>query len=435
MAQADRTPPRPPIRPGPRPLPLHVLIAGTWPNSAAVLPLWRNAWHGSKPNGAASLAPWHPALKGRAEALARDLAAADPEALQAAIGQEIRRRLDAFERGVRTYRHHPYRRDLEMAPTVWRDGTTRLRDYGAIVPADSGGTPLLVVPSLINRAYILDLMEGRSFLRTLAQQGFRPFLVDWDRPGAVERGFDLSAYIAGRLGAALDRVLAIAGRPPVVIGYCMGGLLALALARLRPRDVAGLMLLATPWDFHADRPGLARALGRSVMPWMPLFDRLGELPLDVLQTLFAALDPFQVPRKFCAFARLDPESDKAKAFVALEDWLNDGVPLAVAVARECLGDWYGENTTGRGEWRVAGQVIRPDAITVPTLVVVPEQDRIVPPPSARALAKTIPGAQMLGPAFGHIGMVTSARAPVELWPHLSKWLGRCLASRPVGRLD
>ena len=34
-----------------------------------------------------------------------------------------------------------------------------------------------------------------------------------------------------------------------------------------------------------------------------------------------------------------------------EDWLNDGVPLAAAVARLCLGEWYGGNTTASGSWR------------------------------------------------------------------------------------
>ena len=70
-------------------------------------------------------------------------------------------------------------------PELWREGTTRVLDYGD--PA-RGGVPLLVVPSLINRAYILDLSARSSLLRWLADQGFRPFLVDWGRPGIDERG-------------------------------------------------------------------------------------------------------------------------------------------------------------------------------------------------------------------------------------------------------
>jgi polyhydroxyalkanoate synthase len=417
------------VRLGPRPLELHLATAlMAWMSAASVLPHLRSGSANSNPRCAGATAPiWHATVRERAEALARDLAGVDQAALSAAVGREIRRRMDALERGVRGYRRHPYRRDLPAAPVIWQEGTTRLLDYG-VFAGRKDGAPLLVVPSLINRAYILDLSLDRSLLRALAAAGFRPFLVDWDRPASAERGLDLTGYIAGRLAAALDRVVAEAKRPPAVIGYCMGGLLALALAQLRPHDVAALLLLATPWDFHAEKADLARATARATAPVLPLFERIGEMPVDVLQTLFAGLDPLLVARKFCAFGCLDPSTAKAAEFVALEDWLNDGVPLAAPVARECLLGWYGENTPGRGEWRVAGQAIRPAAIAAPTLVVVPEQDRIVPPASARALARQMPGADMLAPALGHIGMVASARAPADLWPALADWLGTRLAT-------
>src|SRR3546814_13388537 len=80
----------------------------------------------------------------------------------------------------------------------------------------------------------------------------------------------------------------------------------------------------------------------------------GALHVDLLQGLFNAFDPFLVERKFAAFGTLDPDSAKARHFVALEDWLNDGVPLAASVARECLVGWYGRNTPARGAWRIGG---------------------------------------------------------------------------------
>ena len=214
----------------------------------------------------------------------------------------------------------------------------------------------------------------------------------------------------------------------------MGGNLALALALRRAGQIAGLALLATPWDFHAERPESARALAAFAEVLMPGFRQLGAMPLDVLQGLFAGLDPLLAYKKFRRLAAVDPASDEALVFVALEDWLNDGVPLAAAVARECLLGWYGENTPGRGAWQVAGQAIRPQATSVPALVVVPEQDRIVPPLSALALARDLPGATVLKPAFGHIGMVSSSRAPKELWPQVTAWLGARLATGKAGGL-
>ncbi|WP_200344366.1 alpha/beta fold hydrolase, partial [Rhodovibrio sodomensis] len=241
---------------GPRPLPAHLAAAiWTWTSSQIALPAWKSGWLPWKdPAGAAQ--PDTAADSSRAErreSLRREIANADPSRFALALQREATRRHLDLLRGIQAYRAHAYSRALSDPPALWQEGTTRLLDYGQCPEAaDPNGTPLLVVPSLINRAYILDLKPGLSLLRHLAGLGFRPMLVDWDRPGAQERGFSLTDYIAGRLERALDAACAAAGRPLPVIGYCMGGLLALALAERRRRDVTALALLATPWDFHAD---------------------------------------------------------------------------------------------------------------------------------------------------------------------------------------
>lgn len=414
-----------PRRAGPRPLPLHLSTAAmTWLSSAAALPFLKNGSLATDGPELANLAaqPWHRTLRPQVDALLPALAAADPDSLAAAVGREVRRRLDEFERGLTRYRKHPYHRDLTLPRAVWRDGTTALRDYVGIEGAPEDGLPLLVVPSLVNRAYVVDLTSERSLLRFLCRQGFRPFLVDWDRPGARERRFDLGDYIGGRLTAALDKVIERTGRKPAVIGYCMGGNLALGLAQSRAADMAALALLATPWDFHAERADLGQATANALTPWLPMIDALGELPVDMLQSLFFALDPFLGARKFRSFARVDPDSARAREFVALEDWLNDGIPLVAKVARECILGWYGENTPARGEWRLRGRAVKPGAVKLPTLIVIPEQDRIVPPASALALARAMPHATQLKPPLGHIGMVVGSQAREALWQPLSRWL-------------
>jgi polyhydroxyalkanoate synthase len=373
---------------GPRPLPLHLSLAVlAWQSSKAALPLLKNG----------SL-PWTADLAEAASALQQNLAGSAPDAFERAVAREVDRRYHALLGGLQAYRAHPYRRNVSEPPAVWQEGTSRLLDYAPDGGASrSGGagdetrTPVLVVPSLINRAYILDLNEQTSLLRWLASHGFRPFLMDWDRPGAEERGFSLSDYVAGRLERALDHVLAQTGRKPHLIGYCMGGLLALALAVRRSEDLNALALLATPWDFHAEQAAQARLVGASLASLTPLMALRGELPVDVIQGLFASLDPLQVIRKFIAFSSLAPDDPGALQFVAVEDWLNDGVALAAPVARECLGDWYGKNVTAEGGWRIGGEAILPERVALPSLCILPDQDRIVPPASAAALAESLPG--------------------------------------------
>ena len=321
--------------------------------------------------------------------------------------------------GIAAYRRHQWARDLTDPPTVWAEGGSRMLDYR---PAGDGPT-VLVVPSLINRAYVLDLMDGHSMLRFLAAQGARVLLLDWGWPGEVERRFSLTDYVAGRLERAMAAAVGLAGGKIVLAGYCMGGTLAVAAAERRPDLVRALALLATPWDFHAAEPDRARQAA-ACLPWLePLLAFNATLPIDALQTLFTVLDPFGVGDKYRHFASVPPDSAAARRFVALEDWLNDGVPLAAEVARACLGQWYGENAPARGAWRIAGVPVDPTTLRLPAFVAVPGRDRIVPPASALALAAAIPGAVLHRPAAGHIGMVAGSNAEAALWRPLLAWLG------------
>jgi polyhydroxyalkanoate synthase len=358
-------------------------------------------------------------------ALAPALQNADEASLIDALTREGHRRLDRFLEGVLTYRRSAGARAVADQPVIWREGSTLLRDYRR--GSDPAAPRLLVVPSLINRYYILDLEPDSSFLADLARRGYAPFVVDWDAPGPEEQRFDLTRYIAGRLEGALDAVKRESGGPIIVVGYCMGGNLALALALRRQQDVAALACLATPWDFHAEGQTQAQLIGAIGRHLDSVFQALGEMPVDVLQSLFASLDPLSILAKFRRFA--DMEGDPARRFVALEDWLNDGVGLAAPVARECLTQWYGENTTARGEWLIAGKPVRPEQLDLPALAMVPSADRIVPPKSALGLAERLPRCETLTPAAGHIGMMVGSAARAKVWDPLDAWLRRIAASQ------
>ncbi|MGE4277998.1 MAG: alpha/beta fold hydrolase [Magnetospirillum sp.] len=416
QARAPSRPETPESRLGPRPLPLHLLAhVSTLMGSRAALPLWKNG-----------LLPWNPKLAGRAADLKASLDAAGPDGwtlFEQAIAAESLKRHQAVLDGVGQYRAHQHHRHVPEVPVLWRQGTTRLLDYRR---PGSDGPPVLLVPSLINRSYILDLSQRRSLARGLASRGLSPFLVDWDAPGEQERRFTLTDYIAGRLEQVLDVVIAQCGAKPALVGYCMGGDLALALALRRQADVKGLALLATPWNFHAGREAHGKLL-RALSPSLnALVDNVGAMPVDILQALFASLDPGLTAKKFAAFARLKRRSARARDFVALEDWANDGVELAGPVALECLIGWYGDNDTHQGRWKVDGRLVDPTQLQVPTLAVIPERDRIVPPDSAAPLAAAIKGAKTMIVRGGHVGMLLSARAGTEVYTPLARWLKRSL---------
>ena len=409
-------------RRGPRPLSLHLILGASRGMVALMTPLpsepgsssWSGGWPRSK--AAQEGAAQGGAAQAEAARIAASLASlgASPEAFRAAVLRRLLREDAALLRGLAAYRRHPHVRALTEPPVIWREGAARLLDYAT--PGGGTSRPILFIPSLVNRAHVLDLDEGASLLRFLAANGVRPLLLDWGWPGTAERRFTLTDYIAGRLERAL-----LAAPPGVILaGYCMGGLLALAAALRQPDRVAGLALLATPWDFAtgAQAAGIARLLPG----FEPLMAAQGALSVDLLQSLFAMQDPFAIARKFRAFGRLDQASARARRFVALEDWLNDGVPLAAPVAREALGEWYGRNTPARGEWCVAGLPVTPADWRGPAFLAIPARDRIVPPASALPLAAAIPGARVHLAQAGHIGMVAGEGAEAALWRPLLEWV-------------
>jgi polyhydroxyalkanoate synthase len=138
--------------------------------------------------------------------------------------------------------------------------------------------------------------------------------------------------------------------------------------------------------------------------------------MEVLQSGFWKLDPSRTIAKFERFAVLDPASDAARAFVALEDWANAGAPLTYAAGRQIFDDFFAADLPGRGAWQVAGTRADPSALRCPTIEFVSLTDRIVPAASSAMLA----GRRELG--SGHVGMVVGGRAREQLWQPLTDWI-------------
>ena len=374
---------------------------------------------------------WREALSPQGLVLASRLRQHDPRAVEAAIAGAGIEQFSAAIAGIEAYRRAaPLRRPADP-PVIWRAGAARLLDFGADetgmgdASRKAGGAPVaLCLPSLVNRAVVLDLSRARSLMRGLSARGVRPMLLDWGEPGVEERGFGLADYITRRIGPALETARARADGRVALLGHCMGGTLALAAAQLFEAQVSRLALIAAPWDASdllppaGHRPGRAE-LERLIAACGAVF---GGVPPDLLDLLFFARDPLQALRKFPEFAGLDRDSARGRLFVAVEDWLNDGVRLAAPAARELFIDWGLDNAPMRGRWRVGGVAIRPDRLRLPALVAASRKDTITPFESALAAGQTLPEADVIEPRAGHVGMIVGRHAEEDLWDPLAAWL-------------
>lgn len=315
-------------------------------------------------------------------------------------------RLRAALAGLRRYQSAPRAARPPEMPVVAKAGRAMLRDYG-------GSGPVTVfVPSLINPPHVLDLSPQNSLLRWLAAQSTRPLLLDWGHPGETDRNMDMGGHVEELLVPLLEQI----GEPAALAGYCLGGTMALAAATIYP--ARALALIAAPWHFGGFPDAARRDLAGLWQAVEPTAQALGVLPMEALQASFWRLDPARTIRKFEDLGRLADGDPRIDAFIALEDWANDGPPLTLAAGHQLLVDLFGADLTGQGKWTVAGRPVDPATIACPVLDIASLTDRIVPAASAAGIGESLPL------NLGHVGMIVGSRGRNALWEPLARWLSQ-----------
>lgn len=201
--------------------------------------------------------------------------------------------------------------DLPVAAQV---GPARLMRVG-----DGARTPVVLVPSIINGPEILHLAPNYSLAAHLVKAGHAVFLVDW---GGVE-GSRANEGLADQVIDLLLPLLAMIKRPAHLVGYCLGGLHAMAAAQLG--GAKSLTMIASPWDFAAYEADRRAALSQLWAQHSQQCEALQCAPAEVLQSAFWQLDPGQLVQKFAKAATM--EDAKFSHFVRVENWANSGEAL------------------------------------------------------------------------------------------------------------
>lgn len=156
--------------------------------------------------------------------------------------------------------------------------------------------PLLIVPPVINKFYIMDIAPGRSMIEYFVQQGQQVFVISWRNPQARHRDWGFDAY-GTAIVDALDAVQKIAGTDSAhLMGTCSGGILAAMtaahLSEIGEADrIAGLTLAVTVLD--QTRAGFAPAVmsDRAAQAAIRVSSRKGYLDGRAMAEMFAWLRP------------------------------------------------------------------------------------------------------------------------------------------------
>jgi polyhydroxyalkanoate synthase subunit PhaC len=359
----------------------------------------------------------------------RDLRLQLTDAFDALVAHSARARLHALAAFARLWHGKEpieYVRGPAHAYRVIDEGPlARLLHYPAAGSAAPGaGKPILVVASLINRYYVMDLLPEISVIAQLNGRGFDVYVLDWKAPGQDGPRLGFADYVDDVIPAAA-RIVADrhGGRLPTVIGYCMGGTLAVMFAARHPAKLGALCLLGTPVEFGVSG-ALVKLTDRRMFDADLLMDLLGNMPPVMMQSGFKLLNPADGWNKLLSLWRDAADADRVRHFVALESWLDDNVAFPGGVYRHYIRALYQDDALCKGIMTIGGTLVDLGRLTAPVLNVIALRDHICAPPSSRALMPLIQSqdAEVLEFDTGHIGLTTSRRSLAELWPRVADWM-------------
>ncbi len=285
------------------------------------------------------------------------------------------------------------------------------------------GEPVLIVYSVINRSYILDLCEGTSFVQHLLEQGLDVFMVEWGetRSGDVDTTLDWT--VTDALDSCVTAIETLTGSAQVALfGHCIGGTFGAMYAALHPDRVARFLALTAP--FRASDGGVvAWWTNKASFPVDQVLDSHGHMPAKLIRYTFMALKPYYELMKWRMFVQTLGDEDAMARFRVIDKWANDNVDIPAEVFRPFVTEVLQSERLLDGEAELGGRRIDLGAITCPLLNIAAKDDWIVNPDGAFALRGAVPADayRELLLDGGHLSLILDPRQRGR-WSELSDFL-------------
>ncbi len=321
----------------------------------------------------------------------------------------------------------PTPRDL-----LFHEHSVSLYRYRAKRPAREA-RPMLVVPSLVNRPWIMDLLEDESFVRAMQARGFAVYMLEWGEPNPGQKHLSLDRYVRGYLGRAVKRVLRDSGADSLALaGYCLGGTLALLYTAIdHGRTVSALVSMVSPVDFH-DHGLLSWWARKEHFDVDRVVDAYGNVPSEFFASSFPWLVPTGNLRKARTVYEKKDDRDFLLRFLALDVWLTDNVAFPGQCYREVIRHGYQENVlVERREWPLDGGPARLSDVKVPVFAMAAGYDHVAPGASCERIRDLLPTGVPCKTRIvptGHLGIALGkdlkGTPTPEYWDEIAGFLGR-----------
>lgn len=344
------------------------------------------------------------------------------------IGQRMRRLVDrTIQRNIKGVGYFASAAPpvgLTPKETIYKRGTLNLYHYHPL-SEEIYRVPILIVMATTNRAYVLDLAPGNSFVEFLLKAGYDVFVMDWDAPRPEESALRLEDYSQTFISECVEQVQQVTGEEEfTLMGYCMGGVLSVihTATNMSP-SIANLVCFTTPVNWH--EMGLfAHWSNKKHFDVDRLVDAVGNIPADLLMTSFDMLRPANRTAGRVLLWENMWNDDYVTSHRKFDRWANEGLPLAGEYFRQTTKELMWANKLLDRSLVVGGKRADISNIKVPLFHVVAEHDHIVPRKASEPLVR-LAGSEdktELVLKGGHISLLAGPNAVRRMWPQLDQWL-------------
>ena len=271
-------------------------------------------------------------------------------------------------------------------------------------------TPLIIFPPWINRFYILDLNEKKSFIRWAVAQGLTVFVVSWKSADETLAETTMDDYVLAQIDA-IDTVRDLLKVDDVnLIGYCVAGTtLAATLALLEARDeadkVASATFLTAQVDF-SEAGDLGMFLGDEQMQLIEQLSDKGYMDGRYMAATFNMLRGRDLIWNYVTNNYLMGED-----YVPFDllHWNSDTTNLPAKWHQAYLRDLYRDNKLVQpGGISVDGTPINLTRVKTPTYVQAGREDHIAPAHSVWKITRHFQGpVRFVLAGSGHIAGVVN----------------------------
>lgn len=285
-------------------------------------------------------------------------------------------------------------------------------------------TPILVVYALINKSYIFDLQDDKSWIRNLISQGFDVFLIDWKPPTSNDKYVSFDDYVNEFIDDCVDIIRNEKSIEKLTLhGYCMGATMSVMYSTFYQHKIKNLVTLAPVIDTSKDTTvigNFSRNLAAD-----KIMSSLGNMPPQLLNTCFAALKPFkQGLNKYFALLEHVDDAKFVENFLRVEKWLYDIPPITGEVFKQWINDIYKNNLLIKNELKLGNKKVDLSKIHIPLLNVVAEEDHLVSPQCSIPLNNLVSSSdnRLMKFPTGHVGLIASSYSQTNVLPRIGKWL-------------